>query len=93
MRRVRLIHWNASEGASRAEELRSAGYEVWFKPLVTPEARREVRSEPPDVFVIDLSRLPMQGRDVGMSLRVMRNTRSTPIVFAGGEPDKVARIK
>jgi hypothetical protein len=43
--------------------------------------------------VIDLSRLPSQGRDVGLGLRQYATTRRVPLVFVGGDPDKVAGVK
>jgi hypothetical protein len=43
--------------------------------------------------VIDLDRLPSQGREMAIMLRGSKNTRHIPIVFAGGQPEKVARIR
>jgi hypothetical protein len=85
--RVRLIHWNAAEAREKADHLRSAGYAVEYEKF-TPNMLRE-RENPPNVVVIDLSRLPSQGRDVAMALR----SRTTPLVFVEGEPEKVERIK
>ena len=33
MHRIRLIHWNAAEAEERANELRSAGYDVVYEAL------------------------------------------------------------
>ncbi|MBI3662706.1 MAG: DUF3052 family protein [Acidobacteria bacterium] len=44
-------------------------------------------------MVIDLARLPSHGRDVGLGVRQSKATRRVPIVFVGGEPEKVARVK
>ncbi len=92
MHRVRLIHWNAEEAAERIEKLRAAGYEVEYGEL-GPETRRTLRNNPPAAFVIDLSRMPTQGRDVGIALRGRKTTRHTPLVFVEGDPEKVERIK
>jgi hypothetical protein len=89
--RVRLIHWNAAEAREKADHLRSAGYAVEYDKF-TPSMLRE-REHPPNFIVIDLSRLPSQGRDVAMALRSSRSTRTTPLVFVEGEPEKVERIK
>ena len=43
--------------------------------------------------MIDLSRGPSQGRDVALGLRAQRGTKAVPIVFAGGDAEKVARVK
>ena len=60
--RVRLFHWNEAESKKRAEILRAAGYEVFYKIQHGPEFLRDVRTKPPTAFVIDLSRLPSHGR-------------------------------
>ncbi len=91
MNRVRLIHSNAAEAEERGEMLRSAGFEVNHEPL-TPAGLRALRSDPPDAIVLDLSRAPAQGRDLALSLRKQKATRHVPLVFVGGEQDKVTRI-
>ena len=91
MYRVRLIHWNTAEAREKADHLRSAGYAVEYDKF-TPNMLRE-REDPPNVVVIDLSRLPSQGRDVAMAQRSYKSTRTIPLVFVDGEPEKVERIK
>ncbi|MCL4523363.1 MAG: DUF3052 domain-containing protein [Acidobacteria bacterium] len=92
-RRVRLIHWNESEARQRAEILRAAGYDVYYKIQQGQDFLRDLRSRVFDAMVIDLDRLPSHGRDVGLGIRGSKSTRFTPIVFVGGEPEKVARVK
>jgi hypothetical protein len=48
-------------------------------------------ARPPQAVVIDLERIPSAGRDVALWLRYQRGTRSVPIVFVDGEPEKLAR--
>src|SRR5580692_6724545 len=93
MHRVRLIHWNAVEAEERAVTLRSAKYAVAHELPNVVSALREMRESPPSVVVIDLSRLPMQGRDVGLALRHYKPTRSVPLIFVAGEREKVARVQ
>jgi len=88
---VRLIHWNAAEAKEKADHLSSIGYIVKYDEF-TPSLIRE-RENPPDAIIIDLSRLPSQGRDVAMALRSYRSTRTIPLVFVEGEPEKVERVK
>jgi len=93
MKRITLIHWNASEAEDRANRLRSASYAA---ELCVPQgagALHSLRNDPPAAFVIDLSRLPSQGRAVATALRQQKETRRIPIVFVGGAPEKVARIR
>jgi len=88
---VRLIHWNEAEAKEKADRLRSAGYVVEYDKF-TPSLLRE-RENPPGAVIIDLSRLPSQGRDVAMALRSYKTTRTIPLVFVDGELEKVERIK
>jgi hypothetical protein len=92
MHRVCLIHWKAEEAEEKIAKLRAAGYEVDYGET-NQVALRVWRNNPPAAFIIDLSRLPLQGRDVGMALRGYKNTRHTPLVFVEGEPEKIERIK
>jgi len=92
MHRIRLVHWNAVEARERAERLRSAGYAVEHEMLDAAGLRR-LRDDPPDAVIIDLSRIPSQGRDVGLGIRIRKATRHVPLVFVGGAPEKVARVQ
>ena len=89
---VRLILWNADEAGQRAQRLRAAGYDTISAPF-DAAAWRVLREEPLDAVVIDLTRAPSQGRDVAVGLRKYKATRHVPLVFAGGDPKKVERIK
>jgi hypothetical protein len=92
MKRVRLIHWKEEEARERATYIREAGYEVDYHPI-RPADLQKLRDDPPDAIVIDLSRLPSQGRDLGMNIRKYKSTRHVPLIFIGGEPEKVRVIK
>jgi hypothetical protein len=92
MQRIRLIHWNATEAKERAVQLCAAGYAVEANMLDSAGLRR-LRDDPPDGIVIDLNRRPAQGRDVGLTLRKYVATRRVPLVFVGGAPAKVDRIR
>jgi len=43
--------------------------------------------------VIDLDRLPAQGRDIGVMLRTTARSRHTPLVFVDGAETKIARTR
>jgi hypothetical protein len=92
MMRVRLIHWNAAEARERAVRLRAIGYNVDEEPLDAAGLRR-LRADPPDAIVIDLSRMPSQGRDLGLNVRKYKATRKLPLVFVGGALEKVAQVR
>jgi hypothetical protein len=89
---VRLIHWHEEEARERAGRLESLGYTVDSDQLAGP-GMRDLRESPPDAVVIDLGRLPSHGRDVGVGFRSYKDTRRVPLVYVGGEPKKVARVR
>lgn len=83
--------WNEADAGARAAALRVLGYDVDASPVQTPF--RDLVPEGTRAVVIDLSRLPSHGRDVGVALRTAKRTRHVPIVFAGGAPEKVERVR
>lgn len=93
MKRVRLIHWKAEEAKQRADHLAATGYRADYELPSGPALLRTLREAPPLAVVIDLSRLPSQGRDLAVTLRQSKATRHVPLVFVGGDPQKVARIQ
>jgi hypothetical protein len=93
MARVRLIHWNGPEGRERKLRLASLGHHAEFEDLDEPAMLRTLRANPPEAYIIDLSRLPSHGRQVAMALRTYKDTRHIPIVFVDGDPRKVANLK
>jgi hypothetical protein len=91
-RRVALVHWDRALAADAARRLRAAGFTVAVGAF-GPATLRAWRARPPAAVVIDLSRGPMQGRDVGLAVRTFKATRGVALVFAGGAPEKVARVR
>jgi hypothetical protein len=87
-----LIHLDPAEAREHATRLREAGYVVNHRAL---DASWQVplRRNPPDAVVIDLSSIPSMGRDVGVALRSSRATEGVPIVFVGGDGEKLPGIK
>jgi hypothetical protein len=86
-----LIHWKPAEAQPRLDALRSAGIEV---VCIAPDGSKGLNAivqRPPRAFLIDLSRLPSNGLAVAVHLRRRASTRRVPIVFVGGEPEKVER--
>jgi CheY-like chemotaxis protein len=93
MSRVVLIHWKPEEAEAHAAGLRRAGHRVRvMAPSGMPELRA-LRADPPDALVIDLGRLPSQGRAVAIALRQQKATRTLPLVFVEGRQEKTARVK
>ena len=92
MQRIRLIHWKESDAKEKAEFLQNAGFQV-ESSLLDNDSLRQMRKDPPVAIVIDLDRLPSQGRDFALGIRIHKATRNVPLVFAGGELEKVSGIK
>ena len=93
MPRVRLVHWKASEAAALLAALRGAGHAVDYDEKLSSGGFGAIRDSPPDIFAIDLSRLPSHGREVATFFRGQKATRHIPIVFVGGAPEKVEAIR
>ncbi len=93
MARIALIHWKEEEGLRRVAQLRKSGFDARLFAAGDPPKFGPLRDDPPDALVIDLTRLPSQGREVATILRQSKKTRHVPLVFAGGPPDKVALIR
>ncbi len=90
---MRLIHPKAAEAEPRIAALQDAGYAVEYGALESMPALRALSTRPPAAFVIDLSRLPSHGREIGIALRHTKATRHVPLVFVGGDPSKVQRVR
>jgi CheY-like chemotaxis protein len=93
MPRIRLIHRKADEAAAFEAILRDAGHVVDYDEKLDSGGFRAIRASPPDALVIDLSRLPSHGREVATFVRGQKATRHIPIVFVGGDPEKVEAIR
>jgi len=90
---VVLAHFHEAESVERGKRLQAAGYRV---QLIHDGGQQELRTlalDPPSAFVIDLSRVPSHGRDIGLWLRTRRATRHIPLVFVGGADDKVESVR
>ena len=93
IKQILLIHWDAPEAAARVARLEAMGYAASFQNRTGPALLREIRDNLPSAVLIDLSRLPSQGRDVGVALRVGLVTRPIPLVFVDGLPEKVLIVR
>ncbi len=93
MAHICLVHWNANEGEKSAQRLRAAGHDVDLRVPRGPEFLRALEARPPVAVLIDLSRAPSQGRDLALALRQRKSTRHVPIVFVGGEAEKVDALR
>ncbi len=92
MARIHLVCWNDNEAREKATRLQAAGHFVQRTSLDIT-GFREIRDALPDAVVIDLDRRPSHGRQAATVLRGSKKTRHIPLVFAGGEAQKVAQTQ
>jgi CheY-like chemotaxis protein len=88
-----LVHFAETEGLERQKQLEALGFEVAYDFGDSLFVSRQIKADPPDGVVIDLSRLPSGGREVAHSIRATKATRQVPIVFVNGEPEKVEKTR
>lgn len=89
MSRILLVLWNEKEAKQRARTLTQLGH----KPALLCDRETanldQIRESPPDLFLIDLNRLPFQGREIGAYFRRLQATRHLPILFVDGDSERV----
>ncbi len=93
LKRLVLVHWKSGpELEERCARLEAKGFEV--EPMWEEGGApyRRMKDDPPFAVVIDLSRLPSHGRQLGRAIRERKSTATLPIVFVAGSADKVARV-
>jgi hypothetical protein len=52
-----------------------------------------IRVSPPDLFLIDLNRLPSQGREIAAYFRRLKSTRHLPVLFVDGDSERVSSAR
>src|SRR5439155_19603266 len=93
MSRVFLVHWNAEEAKAKARTLKELGHTAEVLCDTEEPNLRRVQESPPDLFLIDLNRLPSHGREIAGHFRRAKATRQVPILFVDGDADRVNRVK
>ena len=93
MSRILLVHWNQDEARERARKLTALGHGVEILSTSENSELRKVRSSPPELFLIDLGRLPSHGREIAAYFRRQKATRTVPIVFVGEDRERVEQAR
>jgi len=91
MAKVFYVHWNEAELQERLAPLKKAGYDLaahW-----STETHTRFGETLPDAVVISLDRLPSHGRVVAEWFVEAKKRQHIPIIFSGGQPDKVKAAK
>jgi len=82
---IYLVPWKRTEVLERSALLEAAGFLVAAGAAGGPALLKRLEAAPPDAVVIDLTRLPSQGRDLAVAIRTRKGTRTIPLVFLGGD--------
>src|SRR5262245_25259529 len=91
MAKVFYLHWNEAELKERIASIIKAGYEVAYH--WSTEEHAKFGETLPDAVVISLDRLPSHGRAVAEWFWEAKKRQHIPLIFAGGQPDKVKVTK
>ena len=91
-RLVRLISWS-TESADRERLVEASGFSVDGTAFPAGRAVGHIRDLAPAAVLIDLDRSPAHGRYIGIVLRAGKSTSHVPLVFAGGEVEKIQRVR
>jgi hypothetical protein len=86
-----FIHWNESELKEKIAPLKKAGYKL--RCHFSPESTASLKDNLPQVLIICLDRLPSHGRAYAEWLWEAKKRQQIPIIFCGGQPDKVETTK
>ena len=90
MARVTYVHWDEEEAHAVARRLIAGGHDV---TVHWAQGEGMQADSVPEVLVISLERLPSRGRAVAQWLWSARYRRAIPVVFVGGRPDRVERVR
>jgi len=93
MSRVLLVHWNVEEAKAKARTLKDLGHSAEILCDSEKPNLGRIRESPPDLFLIDLNRLPSHGREIAGHFRRSKATRQVPILFVDGDAERVGRAK
>lgn len=88
-----MIDHDLSAAAGRAARLCDQGFEAVPYTSLGAKGFRGIRAQPPDVALIDLTRLPSYGKAMGALMRESASLRSIPLVFIEGDPAKTPRVR
>ena len=93
MVRVLVIHRDSTEAIERASGLCALGFDAAPYLSLGAKGFRGIRQDPPQIILIDLTRLPSYGKAMGVLLRQQKSLGAIPLVFVEGDPDKAAQVR
>jgi len=88
-----LFCWNEAEAEEAAKQLRASGWSVDLEWEDGARGSAAVKANPPDAVVFFLNRSPSHSRASAEYLAETKATRDIPLIFVGGDADKVVKTK
>src|SRR5580692_5876749 len=93
MKTIRLISWH-EDIKTKVAALKQPGVRIDAEPQIRLSgAVGELARLNPAVLVLDLDKLPSHSREIALVLRSSKSARHIPVLFAGGAPEKIVRIR
>jgi hypothetical protein len=93
MKTVKLLSWH-EDITTKAASLKRRGLKIDAAPLIKNSGVvGELAHLNPAALVLDLDKLPSHSREIALALRSSKSAHHIPILFAGGLPEKLERIR
>jgi CheY-like chemotaxis protein len=92
-RKLFLVHWNQVEAEEYARGFVDSGWEVTIEARDGRRAFESIRSDPPSVVVIYLTRMPSHGRETADAIRSSKSLSDIPIIFVGGQGEPLEKTR
>jgi hypothetical protein len=90
---VKLISWH-EDIQTKVATLKLPGVRIDIAPLITTSGVvGELARLNPAVLILDLDKVPSHSREIALALRSSKSARHIPILFIGGLPEKIVRIR
>jgi hypothetical protein len=87
---ILLVHWNQREADERARVLHAVGQKIRILCDSEKPNFLAICRSLPDLFAVDLTRLPSQGREIAGYFRRTPATRQVPTLFSAAIPNESA---
>ena len=93
MKIIKLLSWH-DDVEKKASSLQRSGLRIDAAPLIRSSGVvGELAQLNPAALVLDLDKRPSHAREIALVLRSSKSARHIPILFAGGLPEKMDRIR
>lgn len=92
-KKLYLIHWDETEANELAAKFDAGKWEVEYEFEDGARAVSAIKTILPNAVVIYLTKLPSHGAETAHAIRHLKATKHLPIIFVGGKPDALEKVK